>query len=140
MLVDDLRSLPTNEPVDLIGFKDQIVFLHGDVDNEADRVTLIEIYLSLMELAERQFIAQGADPTEIRNLKNAEHKFFCIKEATIGENVDPDLLLQVTQREVDAGRLPADDGLYQHAKDGAAVFGRGSAPERKGFFNKLFGR
>ena len=62
-------------------------------------------------------------------------------QALIGDRVDPDRLEYVTRREVEAGRLAADDDFRKLAAAGANVLGKSArAPKGRSWLRHLFGK
>lgn len=141
-LLDDMISAPDGQ-INIKEFRDRIVALHEESGSEDERTILIQCYCNLMDLAERQATTHQIDVERLREVRSSEMRFFCIKEAMLdGENIDPDELLRVASREVDAGRMPADDFL-EHARAGADVFGTARQSEEskgRGFLSRLLGR
>ena len=141
-LLDDMLN-PPNGQVDIKEFRDRIVALHSECSSVEDRTTLIQFYCELMDLAERQGGPQGIDLEALRNVRAAEMRLFCIKEAMRDDGmIDQDEFLRVFSREFEAGRMPADDYL-ELARAGAVVFGsaeKPQAPKGRGLLSRLFGR
>jgi hypothetical protein len=62
-------------------------------------------------------------------------------EASQNGIIDPKALDEATAREVEAGRLAADDEFRRFAAAGGALLGRKPVPTTKrGLFSKFFGR
>ncbi len=87
-----------------------------------EREALLGLYKCLMDAVE-----QTIDPASLDKFKTTraqDHRVFLIKEATIGsasEHLNMAKLAAITTREVNAGRLSADDGLHKLAVSGDAV-------------------
>jgi hypothetical protein len=137
-LIDELGS--QHSDIDVKGFRDKIVHLYESIDDEQTRITLIKTYIVLMDMAERSAVSQRVDPAPLRNLRTAEMRLFCIREASGDDgNIDPNALHRVVQREVEAGRLEQDDFAHL-AEDGAVVLGNAnSQAKRRGLWRRLFG-
>jgi hypothetical protein len=57
----------------------------------------------------------GFTPEDMEKFKKARQRDYClllIREALVGENVCPQKLEAVTQREVKAGRMASDNDLF----------------------------
>lgn len=126
---------------DFIGYKDEIVRLHTQFDNEEHNVQAIVLYGMLINHTCDNIEATGGDATSLRNVALSEHKMFIIKEAQDSEgNIDPDELARLTRREIGAGRMDEGDGLAKLADAGSKVFGKVPSRERKPrLWTRLFG-
>lgn len=92
--------------------------------------------------------SQGIDPRvavhealqredRLMTIRQAEYEFLLTQEAMLdGENVDPDHLLAVGEREVAAQRLSEDSDFMKFAVAGSRVLGRPS-PAKKGWLRRL---
>lgn len=135
--LDELGKQETIEPLPV---RDRIVSLLDDVEQEQDRVALLQAFHAVMGLAVRSLEAQGNDATDLKNAILSDRRFFAIQEATLdGQNVDPPTLHRVVTREIEAGRMEPDS-FSDLAKSGASVLGSSiPAPAKRGFFQRLFG-
>jgi hypothetical protein len=62
-------------------------------------------------------------------------------QALVGDLIDPDRLEYVTRREVEAGRLAADNSFRKFAADAANVLGKSArAPKRRNWLRRLLGK
>jgi len=135
--LDELGQQETIEPLPV---RDRIVSLLDEIEQEQDRVALLQAFHAVMGLAVRSLEAQGNDATKLKDAILADRYAFAISEATLdGENIDPAIFHHVVTREIEAGRMEPDS-FTDLAKSGAAVLGPSvSAPAKKGFFQRLFG-
>ena len=87
-----------------------------------EREALLGLHKCLMDAVE-----QTIDPASLDKFKTAraqDYRLLLIKEAAIGsesEYINTARLAAITTREVNAGRLSADDGLHKLAVSGDAV-------------------
>ena len=99
--------------------------IHDELDKKPtvdDRVTLLKLFTAIMDLVERN--VEAADPSKLQDLRNAreaDYRLMIVKEAMIGENVCADILLEVTDREVAAGRMTPDHTLRKLAEDATSA-------------------
>lgn len=135
--LDELGKQETIKPLPV---RDRIVSLLDEVEQEQDRVALLQAFHAVMGLAVRSLEAQGNDATELKNAILSDRRFFAMQEATLdGHNVDPPTLHRVVTREIEAGRMEPDS-FSDLAKSGASVLGSSiPAPAKRGFFQRLFG-
>jgi len=78
------------------------------------RGVLLAIYHAMMNIVEKNLIA----PSDVETFKKARDQDYCLfiaKESTQGENVNSEILEQVTRREVQAGRMSPDHQLRKLA-------------------------
>jgi hypothetical protein len=135
--LDELGKLETIEPLPV---RDRIAGLLDQVQEEQDRVALLQAFHAVMGLAVRSLEAEGNDATELKNAILSDRRFFAIQEATLdGQNIDPPTLHRVVAREIEAGRMELGS-FSDLAQSGASVLGSTvPAPTKKGFFQRLFG-
>jgi hypothetical protein len=82
----------------------------------AEREACLGLYQCLMDAVEKTMAPVALD--KFRETRAHDYRVFLIKEAAIGsddEYLKLDRLAAITRREVEAGRLRADDGLHQLA-------------------------
>jgi hypothetical protein len=121
--------------------RDRIVAAHRAAESEADSIAMLFSFHALMDYVEQSDMLDEAGLRQLVGLRRADYLMMLNVEAFQGDHIDPDALDNVTKREVEAGRLAADDEFRQLAAAGAAVLGRKPAVTSKGgFFSKLFGR
>lgn len=79
-----------------------------------DRVILLSVHKTLMDAVERNCVAPDK-LAEFRTLRMQDYRLLLISEAIIGRTdgmIDPVKIVAISQREVNAGRLPSDDELH----------------------------
>src|SRR5262249_26495191 len=88
---------------------------------EEQRCSLLAMYKGTMDVAE-SYIAKTGDAkrlTEFKEARTADYDKLLIQESSVGGlkgEVSPEMLMHVTNREIAAGRLGADDpGIRQAA-------------------------
>lgn len=121
-------------------FRDELVGLNQSVaksDEERNAITFA--FTSLMDRAEAEELISPASIENFRNIRKSDYLMLMVVQATTTDGmIDPDRLEYVTAREVEQGRLAADDDFRQHAITGAATHGKAAKP-KKGFFGRLLG-
>lgn len=106
-LLNRLEDMQVGETLDLIEIRNEIHDLHDQSTTDLDRVTLLEIFTSLMDHMERGLT--GADLKIFQTARKQDYGLLLINESRIGNNICPEILVQVTEREIAAGRMAADD-------------------------------
>ena len=126
---------------DFIGYKDEIVVLHGQFSDEVHKVQAISLYMMLINYTCNNIEASGGDASALRNVALSEHRMFLIKEAQGSEgSIDPKDLARVTRREIEAGRMDEDDGLSKLADEGSKVLVKEAPREKKiGLWKRVLG-
>ncbi len=76
--LDELGSQETIEPLPV---RDRIVGLLDQVNQEHDRVALLQAFHAVMGLAVRSLEAQGNDATKLRDAILSDRRFFAIQGA-----------------------------------------------------------
>ncbi len=102
-------------------FRDEIAALHTEATTEQEYVTLLEAHRNLIAVGKRAYDAETY--AKLLPIAEAEYKMFLNKESMEDGIVNPILLERVTRREVEAGRLSADDEFRKLAVAGASVLG-----------------
>lgn len=120
---------------DWMAFSREISELHQRATTQEEHVALLRAHSILGVLAEEVSDKQTA--SEIKKVHRAEYLNFLNTEAIEhGEMVNPAMLAQITEREVQAGRLAPDDNFRQFAADGGQVLGDSTyldaKPSRRG--------
>lgn len=91
---------------------------------EEMRVILLGLFETTMDIVERRTAAE--DLEQFKTLRRQFYNGLLIREAFVGEeDVSPEILDAVTQREVAAGRMSPDDELRKLAQ--AGVFAQGGS-------------
>ncbi|MDV3456353.1 hypothetical protein RZN05_05110 [Sphingomonas sp. HF-S4] len=105
-LGDELGNATSISPVEI---RDRILDLFGQVRQESDRVTLLQMFNATMGVAVRHLEAKGEDTNGLLSAITADKRLLAIQESQIdGENVDPATLHYVVEREIAAGRMEPD--------------------------------
>jgi hypothetical protein len=128
---------PLNDYMDEIGdspaallthwkkIRELIVQEHQHVAKDPEqKACILRMRHALMDLVENNEVAPE-DLEKFRKARRDEYNMLLISEALRPDGlVEPDSLLAVTQREVAAGRMHADDELHRLALEGYATIGR----------------
>jgi hypothetical protein len=111
-LLERLRSMPIGAPMEFTKIRDEIHEEYERATTTEERVTLLKIFTA------------GLSPDDLEQLRAArlqDYRLLLVRESLIGENVSPDILYEVTEREIAAGRMAPDDDLRQTAVEGKAA-------------------
>jgi len=112
-------------------FRDEIVDLNGIAETDEEQSTLLFAFVSLMDRVEQLELIDSASLEDFRRVRRADYLMMLNVQAMVGDIIVPDRLAYVTRREIEAGRLGADDEFSAFAV-------QNSAP--KSWFKKLFGK
>jgi hypothetical protein len=138
-------------PFDFKAMRDRI---HEEADRTTsahERVILLKIFNASADNVERELARQddAAALTEFRKVREADYRFLIVKECLVGENICSDTLLDVTSREIAAGRMTAEHALRTLARNRVAephpsrdelVAMMDQPAKPKGFLGRLFCR
>jgi len=100
-LLERLRSMPIGAPMEFKKIRDEIHEEHERATTTEERVTLLKIFTTVMDRVERS----GLSPDDLEQLRAArlqDYRLLLVRESLIGENVSPDILFEVTEREIAA--------------------------------------
>jgi hypothetical protein len=124
---------------DVRPLRDEIVQLNKTAQTDLEQSSLLFAFNALMDRAET--MALDHDTLEkLRGLRKAQYLAMLNVQALRGDLIDPDRLEAITRREVEAGRLAADDEFRRLSVAGAAVLGKRPPSNRRSWVQRVFGR
>lgn len=88
--------------------------------DSSERVVLLQIFHAVMDLVERSGNIAPENFDAFRDTRAKDYRLLLMREVLIGHNASVELLHAVTEREVQAGRMPESDELRQLAVKGLA--------------------
>jgi hypothetical protein len=89
--------------------REQIVSSHEQTRTEEERVTLLSLHKKLMDAVEGQ-LPGNIDLERFREVRRQDYNMLITRECIIGGSVCIETLYDLTQRELEAGRMePAHD-------------------------------
>jgi hypothetical protein len=108
---------------------------HERATTTAERVALLSIHKALLDKVERDTDFAPEDLETFKTTRRQDYNLLLIQEAIIGRdvadtNIDPQKLAVITEREVKAGRMTANDDLHKLAVAGAAILTPFPKPQR----------
>ena len=106
--------------LDFRALREQIHDAAERTTDSGERVLLLQLLHSVMDLVERSGNIAPEDLLAFRDTRAKDYRLLLMREVLIGQNVSVELLNAVTQRELQAGRMPEDDELRQLAVNGIA--------------------
>lgn len=114
--VDLAKNVETcaDSPEGWIKVRDEIFKRHEKANTVDEYITLLSLYKMLMDYVEEQ-LPNGLTIEEVKALKSQYYKSLLKREYVIGESVCIDTLHELTQRELEAGRMSPEDGLIDLA-------------------------
>lgn len=87
----------------------------GDPNKEFKRVALLAVFMNVMDAAETTIHPDGLD--DFREARRKHYSSFIYQEATVApDDIDPEKLYELTNREIAAGRLLPDSSLRRIAQ------------------------
>ena len=122
-------------------YRDEIVELNRVAQTDEEQGVLLFAFNALMNRVAQHGLVDAASLEELKRVREADYKMMLYVQAMVGDRVDPDRLEHVTRREVEAGRLPADDNFRKLAAAGAAGLGKSAhLPKGRNWLRRLFGK
>jgi hypothetical protein len=145
MSVLDLASRLSKEvaaggTLDWVRMRNEISEEHERAATAEERVICLQLHKAVMDAVERQ-----APPEILANFKKTrleDYNRLLVSEALIGctdGNVDPTKLLEITRREIAAGRMSPDAKVHELAVIGARFIGP-PAKQKESFLRRLFSK
>ena len=104
------RDAEVNGTVDWRHARDEIHSRFDSYASQEERVLLLEVFKAIMDAMERTLTDED-DFAKFRETRRQDYNLLLIKECLVGEDVSVEALAHVTKREVEAGRMPADDEM-----------------------------
>ena len=120
---DLLDRIPTEGEFDFMAIRNEI---HKEFEQTASsdkRVSLIKLFNAVADAVERTGGLTPPQLEQFRATRKADYKHLIVTEAQSGENWKSTFahdLLEVTKREIAAGRMAPDDKMHQLAVEGVA--------------------
>jgi hypothetical protein len=99
--------------------RQEIISRHVNAATVEEYITLLSLHKMLMDSVEEQ-LPGGVAIEEIKALKVQDYNMLLTRECTIGGTVCIDTLYELTQRELEAGRMRPMDRLIDLAVDAIA--------------------
>ena len=132
-IIRSITSISNSAQFDWRKVRDDITGVYAGASID-ERVTLLKLYNAVMDLVDRHLSASSASDVDVfRSARKQDYNAMIASECLDGEgNVMPEALRMVTLREVEAGRMSADDELRRLAIGGPEAF-RTPQPTRKGW-------
>jgi len=84
---------------------DEVLTLHQASEHEDEYIFLLELYFKLMQNVESLF-PDTIDAEKFSEIKDREYNMMLLRESTIGNSLCVETLYELTQRELEAGRMP----------------------------------
>jgi hypothetical protein len=104
--------------IDWLKVREEIIAEHERATTTAERITCLDLHKAIMDFVERSNCISPENMDAFRRTRAQDYRTLLVSEAIIGRtdgNVPPDKLAEITTREVNAGRLSADDEIHKLA-------------------------
>ena len=118
--------------------RNAIVKLNEIAKTEEEQLFLCFAFHALMDEAEQRGLIDPISLGKFKAVRKADYLMMLNVQAMVGDLIDPSKLEHVTRREVEAGRLDADDEFSKLAVAAGEVLGKG-APKNRNWLQRLFG-
>jgi len=115
---------------DVRPLRDEIVQLNKTAQTDEEQSALLFAFNALMDRTETMGLDRDT-LEKLRGLRKADYLAMLNVPALRGDLIDPDRLEAITRREVEAGRLAADDDFRRLSVAGASVLGKRSPSDRR---------
>lgn len=99
--------------------REEIINSHDKASKVEEYITLLSLHKSLLDIVESQLIA-SEDVEQIREIRDQDYNMLITRECTIGGSICIDTLYELTQRELEAGRMGPEHSLINLAVDAIA--------------------
>ena len=97
----------------------EIINRHEKASTVEEYITLLSLHKMLMDSVEHQF-PSSVDVEKFRELRRQDYNMLITRECTIGSSICIDTLYELTQRELEAGRMGPTHSLISIAVDAMA--------------------
>lgn len=99
--------------------RQEIISRHEKASTVEEYITLLSLQKMLMDSVEEQLSAEK-DIEEVKALRDQDYNMLITRECTIGGSICIDTLYELTQRELEAGRMGPTHSLINLAVDAIA--------------------
>ena len=99
--------------------RQEIISRHEEASTVDEYITLLSLHKMLMDSVEEQLSAEK-DIEEVKTLRDQDYNMLITRECTIGGSICIDTLYELTQRELEAGRMGPTHKLINLAVDAIA--------------------
>ena len=93
-----------NSSKDLSQIHDKVLKLHERAKSNKEYECILEMHKKILDRIEEQ-LPQNIDKNRFRNARENEYNSMLLRESTIGGSVCVETLYEITQRELEAGRM-----------------------------------
>ena len=115
-ILNDLQAdAAAGKKINFRAVREQIHDAAEQTIDSSERVILLQVFHSVMNLIERDGSIAPEDMELFRTTRAQDYRLLLMREVLIGQNVSVELLNAVTHREVLAGRIVEEDELRQLA-------------------------
>jgi len=97
----------------------EIINRHEKASTVEEYITLLSLHKMLMDSVEHQ-LPSSVDVEKFRELRRQDYNMLITRECTIGSSICIDTLYELTQRELEAGRMRPTHSLINIAVDAMA--------------------
>ena len=113
VLADKVNSCVENVS-DWKQVREEIISKHKKASKVEEFITLLSLHKSLMDAVESQ-LSDSVVVEKFREIRSKDYNMLITRECTIGGSVCIDTLYELTQRELEAGRMGPEDNLINLA-------------------------
>ena len=99
--------------------REEIISRHEKASKVEEYITLLSLHKSLMDAVESQ-LSDSVVVEKFREIRGQDYNMLITRECTIGGSVCIDTLYELTQRELEAGRMGPEHSLINLAVDAIA--------------------
>ena len=110
-LIQELENMPLDEPFDWIGFSARLNEEFTAATTSEERSDLLAARAAAMEFVVRQLELHGDHLEKFTDACELEYKRLIVQETLVDGAVSYEAMLQVTDREIAAGRMSEDYAL-----------------------------
>lgn len=126
-----LMSYEKGGPMPLPAMREEVLVLHEAITDEESRLGLMRIYNLICDLVAVHLEDVGGDLEAFAQHRQGQIWMFLRAECLVDGVLDRSRLRHVTGREVQAGRMTADDPLRRYALGDDSAFDEFLEPRRR---------
>jgi hypothetical protein len=127
-LIEEIESLPPDQPLDWAAISQRVNAEFSAAATSEERGEILAVRAAAIEVLEIQLELHGDQLEKFIDVCDLDYKRLIVQEASVDSHISFEKMLNVTDREIKAGRMSEDFALRQIAKEETGRVGEEAIP------------